>query len=351
MSFDGRMLTMTGTYDEALERFHRTGPEFDGWLSNHGPMVIEALTRRDQDASIHAWVDAYAARLDELPRSRWPIADDEWQDVIGDPSRSADWIELMRRQLRERSWSDVLALWWPRLLPGIAGGATHGVIRTGHAVQALRSAVTPPRIDELAHALGYWAGRWQPLEIVHPEGAATPGRLIDALPTVPRQEWGIRTRLAQLPALPAWSAQAARLAAPGRADQVPSMLEQVIDAVVVAYPRIAHGQPTMLVHAATAPNAVAMTLPVLPMHLWRPSFDAAWTATAAVLAAYKPAASAAPVRPRFTGPGAAEAAWAAAVGNGGDHVIKFADTALRSYDRTGDPVALAGIDTTIRLGI
>lgn len=35
-----------GTYDEALERLHRTGPEFDGYLSNHGPMVVEALSRR-----------------------------------------------------------------------------------------------------------------------------------------------------------------------------------------------------------------------------------------------------------------------------------------------------------------
>ena len=41
-SFDGGMKATeaTGTYDEALERLHRTGPEFDGWLANHGPMVV-----------------------------------------------------------------------------------------------------------------------------------------------------------------------------------------------------------------------------------------------------------------------------------------------------------------------
>jgi hypothetical protein len=350
MSFHGVMLTLTGTYDEALERLHHTGPEFNGWLSNHGPMVIEALSRRDQDDSIHVWVDHYLPRLDELPRSRWPIADDEWADVIGDPTRSADWIEFMRRQLREHSWFDVLTVWWPRLLPGIAGGATHGVIRTGHAVQALRSAVSAPRIDELAHALGYWAGRWQPIEIVHPRGAATADQAIDRLETVPRPESGIRSRLAQLPQLPEWSAQVGRLAGPAHDEEIRPMLEQVTDAAAAAYPRIATGQPTMLVHAATAPNAVAMTLPVLPPELWRPSFDAAWTATAALIAAYKPSTSAPPVRPRFSGPDAADDAWDAAVTNGGEHVIKFADTALRSYDRTGDPVALAAIDATIRLG-
>ena len=29
----------TGQLDEAYQRLHATGPEFDGWLSNHGPQV------------------------------------------------------------------------------------------------------------------------------------------------------------------------------------------------------------------------------------------------------------------------------------------------------------------------
>jgi hypothetical protein len=32
---------MAGTLDEAYERLHVTGPEFEGYLSNHGPMVVE----------------------------------------------------------------------------------------------------------------------------------------------------------------------------------------------------------------------------------------------------------------------------------------------------------------------
>ncbi|WP_269847742.1 hypothetical protein [Glycomyces salinus] len=30
---------------EAWERLHRTGPEFQGWLSTHGPMAVESLDR------------------------------------------------------------------------------------------------------------------------------------------------------------------------------------------------------------------------------------------------------------------------------------------------------------------
>ena len=31
----------TGTLDEAYQRLHDTGPEFNGWLSNHGPMAAD----------------------------------------------------------------------------------------------------------------------------------------------------------------------------------------------------------------------------------------------------------------------------------------------------------------------
>jgi hypothetical protein len=36
---------VTGTLDEAYRRLHVTGPEFGGWLSNHGPMAAEAMVR------------------------------------------------------------------------------------------------------------------------------------------------------------------------------------------------------------------------------------------------------------------------------------------------------------------
>lgn len=54
------------------------------------------------------------------------------------------------------SWRDLLLQWWPRVLPGLAASATHGVIRTAHAVRSLRDAGTEPDAllaDELAQAL------------------------------------------------------------------------------------------------------------------------------------------------------------------------------------------------------
>ena len=345
MSSDGLMLTTTGPYDDALERFHRTGPEFDGYLSNHGPMVVEVLARRNQDPLIDRWTDRYLRRLDELPRGGWPIDPLHWQDALGDPARSADWIELLLREVDQGPWQDVLTRWWPRLLLGIAAGATHGVIRVGHAVHALGEVESPPRIAELAHALGYWAARWQPSPLIQPVGNLSPSELVAALPRVARQESGIRDRLAQLEQTTGWADQAATLAAPVTEEVIPAALEHIVDAVVAMYPRFARGNPTMLVHAATAPNAVAMTLSALPKSLWRDSFDAAWSMSAAVIAAY------APLKPHETVPAqpTPQDVLDQAFIHGGEHVIKFTDTALASHYRTGNPIALSSAVTAVML--
>ena len=106
-----KMTEATGTYDEALERLHRTGPEFDGWLANHGPMVVEVLARRGQGAVVHSWTDSYLRRLDELPRGVRPIDSGSWPQALGDPARAGDWITFFTRTMAERPWTEVLATW------------------------------------------------------------------------------------------------------------------------------------------------------------------------------------------------------------------------------------------------
>lgn len=339
------MLTTTGTYDEALQRFHTTGPEFDGYLSNHGPMVVEVLARRGQDALIHAWTDDYVRRLDDLPRGTRPIQAARYREAFGDVSRTADWIDLMIREVADDPWPLVLSRWWPRLLPGIAAGATHGVIRVGHAVRALQAAPSPPRVAELAHALGYWAARWQPVPVIRPTGSTSALELVRSLPTVAYQENGIRERLVQLDGTAGWAGQVAQLGVPPTVQDVPAAINGIVDAVVAVYPLHAQGNPTMLVHAATAPNAVAMALPSLPMAMWRDSFDASWSAAAAVVAAYRAPSS----DHHLTGARDPDDAMAQALRHRGEHVIKLTDAALSSFERTGDPLALAAVTTAVAL--
>jgi questin oxidase-like protein len=326
-------MTSADFLDEAYDRLRDTGPERDGWMSNHAPMAAEALTRHGDGAIVHRWIDDYSDLLEPRPRGIDPIDDEAWRDPLGDPVRTGDWIDFFERRVTAEDWQTLLATWWPRLLPGIAAGATHGVIRVGHAVRALAEQVTPPRLTELAHGLAYWAARWQPLAPAGrgPYRASDPRTALDAVPRVADQRFGIRNRLAQLATTERWADAAG--AVPG-AGSVPDRLDAIVAAAIRQHGTRGHGNPIMMVHAATAPNAVLRTLPVLPPPLWQPSLEAAWAATAAVTAAYAPPDE----RPAPAQDGLdAQEVMARAAAHGDPHVIKFADTALD----VGTPGSLA----------
>ncbi|UXY20446.1 questin oxidase family protein [Streptomyces cynarae] len=335
-------MDIDGTLDEAYERLHRTGPEFDGWLSNHGPMAVEAMVRHGHAPQVHRWLDLYTRRLDDLPRGTTPITADDWRTALGDPRRLGDWLAFFGREVTEQPWRTVLATWWPRLLPGIAAGATHGVIRTGHAVHALLDHEDGPRLAELGQALGYWAARWQPVPLTTPAGTADPASALAGVPRVPDQTAGINHRLEQLTDLPDWPTALAALRPATEADQARDRLADLTTAAAVHYLANAHGSAVMLVHAATAPMAVLRTLPAVPRSQWATSLHAAWAASAAVTAAYTPAAPA-PRHSLPTAPESAEEVFALAVHHGDEHVIKLADTSLEVHRRTGNGDALAAV--------
>jgi hypothetical protein len=326
------------TLDEALIRLRDTGPERNGWLSNHAPMAVEILVRRGHAASVDGWIDDYRDKLEETPRGIDPIAPEQWRDPLGDPVRTGDWITFFDRRLREAPWREVLAVWWPRLLPGIAAGATHGVIRVGHAVEALLAAETAPRVTELGQGLAYWAARWQPLAPAGsgPYAANDPRAALDAVPRVPDQRFGIRARLAQLADLREWPTAAAAVPGTGGVEQ---RLAEIIAAAVRKHGTDGYAAPVMLVHAATAPTAVLRALPALPPALALPSLAAAWAATAAITSAYAPATP----RPLTGSPGPDDVL-ERATRSGDAHAIKFADAALDAWRRDPDPFLLAAAD-------
>jgi hypothetical protein len=335
------VLVMPGSIlDEAYERVRHTGPERNGWLANHAPMAAEALVRHGHERRVHRWLDAYADRLEGPPRGIAPISAGEWRDPLGDPVRTGDWLLYFDRELAAEPWREVLLRWWPRLLPGIAAGATHGVIRVGHAVRALLDDETAPRVAELGQGLAYWAARWQPLA---PPGAGPypstdPRSALDAVPRVPDQRFGIRARLAQLGDLTQWPAAVG--AVPGANDEdVLARLAAIVDAAVARHGTHGYANPVMLVHAATAPNAVLRALPALPRTLWASSLDAAWAATAAVTAAYSPA-KARPAPPPSLGLDVDQVI-GRATDSGDAHAIKFADTAIDAHARCRDAAILA----------
>ncbi|MFH8584122.1 questin oxidase family protein [Streptomyces celluloflavus] len=344
------MDTTSGTLDEALERLHTTGPEINGYLSNHGPMAVEALVRHGQARTVHRWVDHYATKLEDLPSARTRITDANWQEALGDARRVTDWTTYMARQVAERPWRAVLAEWWPRLLPGIAGAATHPVIRVGHAVRILLDdGEEAPRIAEFAHALGYWAARHTALPLtVRPTGAASPADALAALPAIADQQGGLLHGLAQLPGTEGWLAAAESVATPQDPDAARTQLTALVQAAVHRYLDYGHGEGVMLVHAATAPNAVLRTLPVLPRELWAPSLGAAWAASAAITSVYSPEAALPRLRAGTLTP---DEVFERAAAHGDEHAIKLTDTALdvASWAPAGDDRALSAALRSLEL--
>ncbi|MFF7446416.1 MULTISPECIES: questin oxidase family protein [unclassified Streptomyces] len=322
-------MNTSGHLEEALERVHAFGPEREGWLSNHAPMVVEALAAHGQANAVHRWLDQYRDKLEDFPDRVAPVTEANWREALGDPRRVTDWTDLYARALAERPWRTVLAAWWPRLLPGLYGGATHTVIRVGHAVRALEAGENAPRVTELAHALGYWAARHQPVTgLTALPGAPSARESLDAVPAIEPGHLGFRNRLGAVRHLPTWADD---VSDPATAR---ARLTELVHAATHRYATHGHGEPTMLVHAATAPNAVLRTLDALPRTLWAPSLHAAWNASAAVTAMYGPADGVTYTPPARLTP---EEVLERALAHGDEHVIKLTDTALD----VGDDLALA----------
>lgn len=118
-------------------------------------------------------------------------------------------------------------------------------------------------------------------------------------------------------------------------------LTELVRAATHRYATHGHGEETMLVHAATAPNAVLRTLGSLPRNLWAPGLHAAWTASAAVTAMYAPAQ---PVDYRPPARLTAEEVLERALAHGDEHVIKFTDTALDVGDDQAFAAALRAVE-------
>lgn len=171
----------------ALERFRGTGVEFAGFLANHGPMAVDAMIRLGGADRVPDWIDAYAPRLEPAGGRRHPITDADWTAHLGRLELVQDWTHYFELAIADQGWRDVLSTWLPRLLPGAAASATHGLLRTAHAVRnaaAADDAATPLLDEEIAAGLAFWAARYQPLP-------GTPRllghhRLADAIAALPR---------------------------------------------------------------------------------------------------------------------------------------------------------------------
>ena len=255
-------------HDQALERLHARGEEWPNGFSSHGPMVVESLTHAGRPDAITGWVEAYTPRLADRVPVHDPIDPATWAERLGDGASMGDWIAFFDRALTDDPWEDVVSRWFPRLAPGVVTAATHGLLRSAHAVRGLTGADNPVRRHELARGLGYWAARFETLPdgLSSSRGVAGSGTLpiAEALALVPlvpahrRTAWMISDRVQQVdPA--AFSEAVGHAAFPG--DPYEGLRQ-----VVVAGARLLIANPEeqiTFIHSLTGPRSVVSVLPYL----------------------------------------------------------------------------------------
>jgi hypothetical protein len=340
---------MTDAYVEALERLQGSGPEFDSFLANHGPMAAEALVTMNQTAGLQSWVDDYRGRLADAPTDRRELDPREWREHLGEVRLVGDWTRLMRGELADDPWQTVLLRWWQRLLPGLAASATHGLIRTAHAVRALERELDPPEplvVDELAQGLALWAARYQTLPgrpgLSGPLDAVEAIRALERMPRDAKGDGpGVGGRLRALDGLSSFPRALERWGGPADVDQA-------LDELIGAAARVVAARddaPIALCHTVTAPAAIRLVIPLLPADLARASVAGAWQAVGGLVAAYgDPRLDAESAVPQVSELPPVDVVAARAAEHGDEHVIKLTEAALREYRRGGDATFLVAAD-------
>jgi hypothetical protein len=341
----------TEALDDALTVFAATAPHYGSLgLANHGPMAAEALAHLGRHDAIPGWVAQYRARLDVAPPPALSLTEEEWPAALGRADRFPAWLALFEREIADRPIAAVVGEWAPRLLPGSVGAATHGLIRTGHALRGLGDADTPPRRLEVANALAFWASSYQelpgpPLLIGHEEVADA---LAD-LPYLPEDAPHaalITDRVAHVAAIADEFEQA--VASLGWAGGRVELLDELASGGSLAYLRNADGGGAIgLLHSVTAPLAAELLLPWLDQGDRDAALGYVWQAAAALHVAYdvERVTAVAPA-----GAPSTDTLVELALASGDEHAIKLTEAALRTFARSGDEVVLlAAADASARL--
>ncbi|MBB4633394.1 questin oxidase family protein [Sphingosinicella soli] len=328
--------------NDALEICSDLGFEMVPGFSTHWAMASETIAQLGHADLVHRWATLYRQKRKHLPMPDRVAAIDpgdeaSWRPALGDFKRASDWREMFERSMEEMAWREALLLWWPRLLPGMASGLTHGLLRTAHAVRSIGLAdgrATPLQLRELAAGLAYWASLYVELPGRHRLlGNESFPDIIAAIPRLPAdmrigtREKGLCHHMDQIGG---WADAISRLASP--AD-----LQAALSDMTLAYAQInlVHDKtfPIPLVHTVTAPAAVRFMLPHLPEALHVPTYLAVWEATASIVTNFAPAhdeeiSTTVPDGLEAVSP---EELVARAVEHGDEHAVKFTEACLREY--------------------
>jgi len=326
--------------DAAYARVQAQLPHANLHRSNHVPMVVEALATLGRADAIEPWLaENLADAAPDAGLSR-PIDPADLRAALGDAARFSDWRAFFLRELADGDWRLVLRTRVPVLAPGLAGAATHGVIRTAHASRALAQRDSELRRQELATGLAYWAASWQELPwngALAPESDAESveaalAKLEPRQPALAPPRGNIVTGLGALADTPSF------LPVAGLVDVRDPL--RTLGEMAPAFARLYlanPGQRIPFTHSVTAPSALRLLVPYLDEETVQRATRFAWQAAAGLYVVYGDPRSTAPAP---AGARSREELVAAAIANGGAHSIKLTEACLREHAIGAEAVLL-----------
>ena len=347
-----RRSEITITIDEMLDLLSFASTELLNGNANHGPMASEALFALDRGEAVLPWVEEYRGRLIDRPSPSLPISSADWRDQFGKRDRIGDWIEFFERELESAAWQAVVRRWVPRLAPAVMAAATHGLIRTNHAVRSLSAEETPQRKYELAQGLGYWAARYYTLPGAPSAADAglTPRSALGRVERLHGPDFdGRGAIIEQVKGLEGEPEFAPAIDLVDTSGDISRLISDITETFAGIY--LASSKDLIaFVHTVTAPSALRMLVPYLDEADARQAARYAWQACAGVYSWY---ATAPPQDTSWLVPPTEDRDELIdrAVSAGGPHSIKFTEACLRENDLNPNPVYLvAARDAAERVG-
>jgi hypothetical protein len=317
----GRKSMISPACAQLIECGAAYGPLYANGLSNHLPMALIAL---DRMGASPARLEAFFARyVPRLTRRAQPCAPLDPRDAWGVERSFEGVFAYFRALLSGEGKERVLRTWLPLLMPGVATGAFHPMIRLAYAVDAYEEA-------EMAFGLASWVTEHRSLDGL---GAPTRRTLDEIVEPLSRDvaQHGVHANLivdrmvevSQLPAVRVAATQPEHL--------------QFADIANFAIKMYAAREDFTVLHTVTGCHAFRLLMPYLDdvanatRHLWH-----------AVMLAYL-STGLTPQRLNLAHT-ATNLDWprclARAVQSDNDHVIKLAYTAWREAAVTDDPLYL-----------
>ena len=135
--------------------------QFDGQygeqLSNHLPMALIALSRHGAtDTQLDEFFAKYARRLRPKMPADLTLTTATWKDFLGKHVHHDAYVRFFAQESLSLGREKMLRTYVPQLVPGLAGGAFHGVIRSAYGIDADCD-------SEIAEGLAHWAVTYLPL--------------------------------------------------------------------------------------------------------------------------------------------------------------------------------------------